>query len=269
MHAAHSPALLLPARSRVSEFPAAVTGRRICIAYSSFAEGRGLLCYARDYVLTPHDTVYICHVFSKDQNVVRGLLGWPRWVGGWVGNGSPVEGLLRVAVAVLWACSGWQCPLAVAPPATAHLPLELLLSLPVSPLIPPCFTPKVTKEVMKMARALTLMPQRPDSAGSDEVTRDNSLDFGAAELAGFPNLQLGVALQVGRDGGRRGSREGWQLADVWGRQGGRLPLHAAARGAARVAEAGLVVQQAGLDPTSAATHPSLRLSYSWLSARRP
>lgn len=196
MHAAHSPALLLPARSRVSEFPAAVTGRRICIAYSSFAEGRGLLCYARDYVLTPHDTVYICHVFSKDQNVV-------------------------------------------------------------------------TKEVMKMARALTLMPQRPDSAGSDEVTRDNSLDFGAAELAGFPNLQLGVALQVGRDGGRRGSREGWQLADVWGRQGGRLPLHAAARGAARVAEAGLVVQQAGLDPTSAATHPSLRLSYSWLSARRP
>ncbi len=48
-----------------------------------------------------------------------------------------------------------------------------------------------------MARALTLMPQRPESGGSDDVTRDNSLDFGAAELAGFPNLQLGVALQVG------------------------------------------------------------------------
>ena len=48
-----------------------------------------------------------------------------------------------------------------------------------------------------MARALTLMPQRTDSGGSDDVTRDNSLDFGAAELADFPNLQLGVALQVG------------------------------------------------------------------------
>lgn len=51
--------------------------------------------------------------------------------------------------------------------------------------------------MMKMARALTLMPQRTDSGGSDDVTRDNSLDFGAAELADFPNLQLGVALQVG------------------------------------------------------------------------
>jgi nucleotide-binding universal stress UspA family protein len=111
-----------PLCSRVSEFPAAMTGRRVCIAYSTFEEGRGLLRFVRDLVLTQQDTIYIAHVFSKDQNVV-------------------------------------------------------------------------TKEVMKMARALTLMPQRADSGGSDEVTRDNSLDFGAAELGEFPNLQLGVALQ--------------------------------------------------------------------------
>ncbi|PRW57460.1 universal stress [Chlorella sorokiniana] len=111
-----------PSLSRVSEFPAAMTGRRVCIAYSTFEEGRGLLRFVRDLVLTQQDTIYIAHVFSKDQNVV-------------------------------------------------------------------------TKEVMKMARALTLMPQRADSGGSDEVTRDNSLDFGAAELGEFPNLQLGVALQ--------------------------------------------------------------------------
>lgn len=111
-----------PSLNRVSQFPAAMTGRRVCIAYSTFTEGRGLLAFARDLVLTPQDTIYICHVFSKDQNVV-------------------------------------------------------------------------TKEMMKMARALTLMPQRTDSGGSDDVTRDNSLDFGAAELADFPNLQLGVALQ--------------------------------------------------------------------------
>lgn len=53
-----------------------MTGRRVCIAYSTFTEGRGLLAFARDLVLTPQDTIYICHVFSKDQNVVGGVGGW-------------------------------------------------------------------------------------------------------------------------------------------------------------------------------------------------
>lgn len=46
---------------------------------------------------------------------------------------------------------------------------------------------------MKVTRVLTM--QRAES-GPAEVTRDNHLDFGAAELEGFPNLQLGVALQA-------------------------------------------------------------------------
>lgn len=45
---------------------------------------------------------------------------------------------------------------------------------------------------MKLVRVMTLM-QRGDS--NDEVTRDNSIDFGAAELAGY-NLNLNVCLQV-------------------------------------------------------------------------
>lgn len=65
------PPVLPHPRSRVSAPTAAATGRRICIAYNSFAEGRGLLAFARDRVLTPRDTVYIAHVFSKDQHAVR------------------------------------------------------------------------------------------------------------------------------------------------------------------------------------------------------
>lgn len=124
---------------------------------------------------------------------------------------------------------------------------------------------QVTKEVMKMARALTLMPQRPDSAGSEEVTRDNSLDFGAAELAGFPNLQLGVALQVGR---RSLSLEG---CVVQGRAGSLLTCGAAKLGgcphpqrAGHENAGGLAVQQTGLAPHLCTRAPgapaSLRLA---------
>jgi len=59
-----------------------MTGRRVCIAYSTFAEGRGLLAFVRDMVLTLQDTVYICHVFSKDHNGVS-------WGGG--GGGIPIK----------------------------------------------------------------------------------------------------------------------------------------------------------------------------------
>lgn len=45
---------------------------------------------------------------------------------------------------------------------------------------------------MKLVRAMTLQRE-----GSAEVTRDNSIDFGAAELAGFRSVHLNVALQVG------------------------------------------------------------------------
>lgn len=155
-----------------------MTGRRVCIAYSTFAEGRGLLAFVRDMVLTPQDTVYICHVFSKDQNVVS-----------WRGE----QYLGQVAAGMGRATPSKMCSMK----RTAANDACAVLVDHLQPTINRCAAPQVTKEVMKMARALTLMPQRPESGGSDDVTRDNSLDFGAAELAGFPNLQLGVALQVG------------------------------------------------------------------------
>ncbi|KAL4419509.1 hypothetical protein ABPG77_002295 [Micractinium sp. CCAP 211/92] len=96
---------------------AASVGRRIAVAYNSFAVGRGLLQFARDKVLTRRDTVYICHVFSNQNPVV--------------------------------------------------------------------------KETIKFMRAVTL--QKADSL-TDEVTRDNSIQFGAAELAGY-KVELGVTLQ--------------------------------------------------------------------------
>lgn len=47
-----------------------MTGRRVAIAYTSFAVGRGLLQYARDKVLSPNDEIYIVHAFT-DKNPVR------------------------------------------------------------------------------------------------------------------------------------------------------------------------------------------------------
>ncbi|KAL4451801.1 hypothetical protein ABPG75_007463 [Micractinium tetrahymenae] len=114
-----SPREVLERASMVAQLPlsAASVGRRIAVAYNSFSVGRGLLQFARDKVLTRNDTVYICHVFSNQNPVV--------------------------------------------------------------------------KETIKFMRAVTL--QKSDSL-SDEVTRDNSYQFGAAELAGY-NVQLGVTLQ--------------------------------------------------------------------------
>jgi hypothetical protein len=43
-----------------------MTGRRIAIAYTSFAVGRGLIQWARDKLLSTADTIYICHVFHKN-----------------------------------------------------------------------------------------------------------------------------------------------------------------------------------------------------------
>lgn len=50
---------------RFVETPAMV-GRRVAVAYPSFAVGRGLMQFLREKVLTPRDTVYICHTFAKD-----------------------------------------------------------------------------------------------------------------------------------------------------------------------------------------------------------
>lgn len=92
--------------------------------------------------------------------------------------------LLRAGVSPALPPSGNACPSmhSVHTTAARHANLPLLTAL----------CPQVVKETMKVMRVLTM--QRSESAG-DVVTRDNSMDFGAAELAGF-NLQLGVVLQV-------------------------------------------------------------------------
>jgi hypothetical protein len=56
----------------------------------------------------------------------------------------------------------------------------------------------MVRETMKLMRAMTLQ-RDSDLATAAEVTRDNSIEFGAAELAGY-NLQLNVTLQVGAHG---------------------------------------------------------------------
>lgn len=66
------------------------------------------------------------------------------------------------------------------------------------PLAPPWPPVQVVHQTMKLVRAMTL--QRGDTLG--EVTRDNSIDFGADLLAAFPNVHLNVVLQVTR--GRAG-----------------------------------------------------------------
>lgn len=48
-----------------------MTGRRIAIAYTGFASGRGLLQFARDKLLNPNDEIYLVHVFNKQENPVR------------------------------------------------------------------------------------------------------------------------------------------------------------------------------------------------------
>ena len=60
----------------------------------------------------------------------------------------------------------------------------------------------MVRETMKLMRAMT-MHRDTEGAAAAEVTRDNSIEFGAAELAGF-NLQLNVTLQVGVRGGQAG-----------------------------------------------------------------
>lgn len=113
-----SPREVLQRASTAAQLPlsAASVGRRIAIAYNSFPVGRGLLQFARDKVLTHRDRVYICHVFSNHNPVV--------------------------------------------------------------------------KETIKFMRAVTL--QKADSLA--EVTRDNCIQFGAAELAGY-KVEMGVTLQ--------------------------------------------------------------------------
>jgi hypothetical protein len=110
-----------------------MTGRRVAIAYTSFAVGRGLLQYARDKVLSPNDEIYIVHSFPDKNPVVH--------------------------------------------------------------------------QTMKLVRAMTL--QRGDTMG--EVTRDNSIDFGADLLAAFPKVHLNVVLQVwSGQGGRCRARRRWR-----------------------------------------------------------
>jgi hypothetical protein len=55
---------------------AAMAGRRIAIAYTSFGVGRGLMQFAKEKVLTHNDTVYICHVFQQQNPVSVGGVGW-------------------------------------------------------------------------------------------------------------------------------------------------------------------------------------------------
>lgn len=134
--------------STVAQLPlsAAAVGRRIAVAYNSFPVGRGLLQFARDKVLTHRDTVYVCHVFSNQNPVV--------------------------------------------------------------------------KETIKFMRAVTL--QKADSL-TEEVTRDNSIQFGAAELAGY-KVELGVTLQ----GDPKSSittfceSEGIELLIIGSRSGGKI-----------------------------------------------
>ena len=59
-------------------------------------------------------------------------------------------------------------------------------------------------QTKKFMRAVTL--QRPERDPGDDVpTRDNSIDFGAAELQGY-NVVLNVVLQVGAGGAGPGRR---------------------------------------------------------------
>lgn len=187
-----------PPCSRVSSPTAATTGRRVAIAYNSFVVGRGLVQLARDKVLSKADTIYICHVFPPNQNPVRGRARW--------GEGG-VSGRCAGSVARLHRLAPGPPPNAPAPKHLSHTHTR----------------PQVVKETMKVMRALTL--QRIDSV-SDEVTRDNAIDFGAAELEGY-NVQLNVVLQVGL--GRAGLCV-CAVARGWGGRQWRWRWHTAVRG---------------------------------------
>jgi hypothetical protein len=168
-----------------------MTGRRVAIAYTSFAVGRGLLQYARDKVLSPNDEIYIVHSFP-DKNPVRPRL--PASLRG------PAPGVEARAAAV--------CPAAlfglVAQPV--GWPLRLAGEAQPADGSPPA-RPQVVHQTMKLVRAMTL--QRGDTMG--EVTRDNSIDFGADLLAAFPKVHLNVVLQVwSGQGGRCRARRRWR-----------------------------------------------------------
>lgn len=158
----------LPASRRASTaallpLSAASVGRRIAVAYNSFAVGRGLLQFARDKVLTHRDTVYICHVFSNQNPVSHcdktarqarhfphspaGICTLPGQ-GGWRSPAGAPRGRLRSTFLHDNFPRGAQCRLHAAS------------------------SPQVVKETIKFMRAVTL--QKADSL-TDEVTRDNSI----------------------------------------------------------------------------------------------
>lgn len=56
--------------------------RQVCIAYERFGVGQHLIATAKQVLLEPEDTVYVAHVFPKNNKAVRARLRQQQQLGG-------------------------------------------------------------------------------------------------------------------------------------------------------------------------------------------
>jgi nucleotide-binding universal stress UspA family protein len=136
--------------------PESAPGRKVAIAYSSYGVGVHLMELAKQLVLLPQDEIFVVHCFSGEKSNVM----------------KQTKSLLIRTITL--GLADTSVPSAAAGGGGVA-------------------TTSGTGTADDADRNTTTTARR--STTLDEVTEENSLEFGAKELAGWENLHLGVVLR--------------------------------------------------------------------------